>query len=706
MVHPSPNVTSSDQLRPLWRRGGSLPPLVLIFCAPALLPWRVDTRFAELIASPAIPCLRLSARASWRAGRRAAVTLALIVALAPLAIAQPAAKPARARHAACRCGAGALGRRHDPGVRSRYSLSQAASGRRGGARAAGARSTSNATSSMPPTSQLDRALRGATARRRRALLLRSRHQPARGAAPRRARRARSPAIGACEAARRRNARGAGSADRSRGGVGSGARRQPDAARRAARPGEAQAHSARLRRRHRALHARRGGGADLRRRLRSRQLLSAAAAARRRAAALRAGDRARPARRDRARRPRPRRCSGLNRPADAIAALQRAVALEPAMGEAWYLLGRAQQASGNRAAAQEAFARAEQLRTGRRRRSGSVRDESDPRSWSRSSRPVVGRKRRRRRASRRRRRRPRPGRRSLRRSHRSRRTRRVRPRLGQHAQGLHHRDHRRRRRVVGLRRRRAARHLSRERIVARSRATAARRRRAPRSFATSGAARSATSPTRPVSPTSGGARAYAPATSTTTGALDLYVTNFGRNRLYRNTGGRFEDVAAKAGVAVDTWSTGCAFGDYDGDGWLDLYVAGYVAFDPAKPPPRRPAQRRRRRRRLDEPTSDAAGRSAWARRSPPAPRSAPIAASRSCAGRSACPARPIISFATTATARSPTSRVPPASRTASASSASASPGSTWTTMGGSICSWPTTRARTICIAIAATAASTT
>ena len=34
-----------------------------------------------------------------------------------------------------------------------------------------------------------------------------------------------------------------------------------------------------------------------------------------------------------------------------------------MGEAWYLLGRAQQASGNRAAAQEAFARAEQLRTG-------------------------------------------------------------------------------------------------------------------------------------------------------------------------------------------------------------------------------------------------------------------------------------------------------------------------------------------------------
>jgi len=69
-----------------------------------------------------------------------------------------------------------------------------------------------------------------------------------------------------------------------------------------------------------------------------------------------------------------------------------------------------------------------------------------------------------------------------------------------------------------------------------------------------------------------------------GHPELYVTNFGPNRLYRRTGARFEDVAPAAGVAVDTWSTGCAFGDYDGDGWLDLYVAGYVAFDPAKPPP--------------------------------------------------------------------------------------------------------------------------
>lgn len=69
-----------------------------------------------------------------------------------------------------------------------------------------------------------------------------------------------------------------------------------------------------------------------------------------------------------------------------------------------------------------------------------------------------------------------------------------------------------------------------------------------------------------------------------GDEDLYVTNFGVNRLYRNERGRFTDVATAAGVAVDSWSTGCAFGDYDGDGLLDLYVAGYVRLDLAKLPP--------------------------------------------------------------------------------------------------------------------------
>ena len=38
------------------------------------------------------------------------------------------------------------------------------------------------------------------------------------------------------------------------------------------------------------------------------------------------------------------------------------------------------------------------------------------------------------------------------------------------------------------------------------------------------------------------------------------------------------------MAVNSWSTGCAFGDYDGDGWLDLYVAAYVDFDVNHPPP--------------------------------------------------------------------------------------------------------------------------
>ncbi len=67
--------------------------------------------------------------------------------------------------------------------------------------------------------------------------------------------------------------------------------------------------------------------------------------------------------------------------------------------------------------------------------------------------------------------------------------------------------------------------------------------------------------------------------------DIYVTNFGRNRLYRNNGnGTFTDVAEKAGVMIGGWSAGCAFGDYDGDGRLDLFVAGYVDFDINNLPP--------------------------------------------------------------------------------------------------------------------------
>ena len=66
--------------------------------------------------------------------------------------------------------------------------------------------------------------------------------------------------------------------------------------------------------------------------------------------------------------------------------------------------------------------------------------------------------------------------------------------------------------------------------------------------------------------------------------DIYVTNFGKNRLYHNNhDGTFTDVAEKAGVALGNWSTGATFGDYDGDGRLDLFVPGYVHYDLQHPP---------------------------------------------------------------------------------------------------------------------------
>src|SRR6185503_15203546 len=60
--------------------------------------------------------------------------------------------------------------------------------------------------------------------------------------------------------------------------------------------------------------------------------------------------------------------------------------------------------------------------------------------------------------------------------------------------------------------------------------------------------------------------------------DLYVTCFGPNRLYHNKrNGTFEDVTSKAGVGDPRFSTGAAWGDYDRDGDLDLFVANYVDF---------------------------------------------------------------------------------------------------------------------------------
>jgi hypothetical protein len=70
-----------------------------------------------------------------------------------------------------------------------------------------------------------------------------------------------------------------------------------------------------------------------------------------------------------------------------------------------------------------------------------------------------------------------------------------------------------------------------------------------------------------------------------GHTDLFLTGFGRNYLLRNRGdGTFVDVTAAAGILrrKDAWGMGCAFVDVNRDGKLDLYVANYVVFDPAIP----------------------------------------------------------------------------------------------------------------------------
>ena len=71
-----------------------------------------------------------------------------------------------------------------------------------------------------------------------------------------------------------------------------------------------------------------------------------------------------------------------------------------------------------------------------------------------------------------------------------------------------------------------------------------------------------------------------------GFEDLFITGWGQNVLYRNNGdGTFSDVTKEAGLwnAHPRFGTGCTFLDYDRDGRLDLFVANYVTFDPEKVP---------------------------------------------------------------------------------------------------------------------------
>lgn len=67
--------------------------------------------------------------------------------------------------------------------------------------------------------------------------------------------------------------------------------------------------------------------------------------------------------------------------------------------------------------------------------------------------------------------------------------------------------------------------------------------------------------------------------------DLFVTYWGQDVLYRNRGGKFEDVTSRAGLTrgETRWSAGATFVDYDRDGDLDLFVSTYMAFDPATTP---------------------------------------------------------------------------------------------------------------------------
>src|SRR5205814_1032809 len=64
-----------------------------------------------------------------------------------------------------------------------------------------------------------------------------------------------------------------------------------------------------------------------------------------------------------------------------------------------------------------------------------------------------------------------------------------------------------------------------------------------------------------------------------GNVDLFVAGFNGGRLYRNTGGKFVDMTAAAGIKVEGWAVAAGWFDYDNDGLLDLLVVRYLQWSP-------------------------------------------------------------------------------------------------------------------------------
>lgn len=94
---------------------------------------------------------------------------------------------------------------------------------------------------------------------------------------------------------------------------------------------------------------------------------------------------------------------------------------------------------------------------------------------------------------------------------------------------------------------------------------------------------------PEGPSSGMACLFVDATGS--GRRDLLLTGDGGSRFHRALGGaRFSDATRSSGLSGGRWTAGACVGDYDGDGRLDLYQAGYVGFDAARAPRRAATER--------------------------------------------------------------------------------------------------------------------